>query len=205
MAITSAVVTSAADIEWSSGDPFDGYAVFKLVPPTGSTYVVWEDSGLRASSRYVVPVVAGELNGTVEVPYNAAFTPPNSQYRVFFFDKALNQISSGVGLVTVSSDPYTVTVPTLTAPTAESSPPAYSYDPEVVEAMGGFTIENPSGTKDGSNTAFTISRNATNVVIIHEGQVLLEGVGFTRAGTAITAVTPHIPAASANYWAILVG
>lgn len=205
MAISAAQITTSADIAWASGEPFDGYLVLKLVPPDGRLNCVWEDTGVRAASRYVVPVVAGVLDVNVKIPYTASLTPPGSQYRAFWYDKALIQIAAAAGFITITADPTVITPATLTDPTAAVVPPSMDTNPEVVASTGAFTVEEIAGTKNGSNTAFTISRNATIVIVTFEGQVIDEGTGYTRSGTAITAVAPKIPASDSSYKAILVG
>lgn len=203
MSFSTATVESSAAIQWSSGDNFDGYLIFKLVPPDGREFLVWEDSGLRVPSRFIFPIEDGVISTIPELPYNASFTPPNSQYRAFWYDKSLTSVASGVGFVTVAADPYTVTVPTLTAPSAESTPPTLSENPSET-ILTGMTQETISGTKNGTNTAFTISRNANQVIVILNTDVLAEGVGYTRSGVDITAVAPYIPQSGDSYRAILV-
>lgn len=50
--------------------------------------------------------------------------------------------------------------------------------------IGNFNIETPSGTINGSNTAFTLSKTpASNLILLfHSGVLLLPGVDFTLSG-----------------------
>ena len=206
MSISSATVTTASNVAWSTGDLFDGYLVIKLVPPDGKTHVVWEDSGDKTTTRFVFPIVDGVISDVPKLPYTDSFTPPNAVYRAFWVDKALNLVASGTGLFSVSATPYTITPETLTAAQAQTVAPAIDYQPSD-SIMSGFTEETITGTKDGANTTFTISRNAT-IVMVYLGKGALvrleEGVGYTRAGTTITAVAPYIPQTGDTYKAILI-
>lgn len=190
---------------WSTGDLFDGYLVVKLVPPDGKTFQVWEDSGVTTTTRFVFPVVDGVVSDVPKLPYSDSFTPPNTQYRDFWVDKALNQVASGAAFFTVSASPYTITVPTLTASVVEPDLPVLDDASAAVTGSPGITpLETITGTKDGANTAFTISGNARVVMVFLNGQLLVEGTGYTRAGTGITAIAPYIPGSSDAYLAWLI-
>ncbi len=203
MGISSAIIQTASNVAWDTGDLFDGYLVLKLVPPDGKTYQVWEDSGVRTTTRFVFPVVDGVVSDVPRAPYTDSFTPPNAVYRAFWIDKALNLAASGSSLFTITSTPHTITPETLTASQAQTVSPALDYQPSD-SIMSGFTEETITGTKDGANTAFTISRNATIVMVFLNSGYMFEGTGFTRAGTAITAVAPYIPQTGDLYKAILI-
>lgn len=204
MGISSATVQTATAVAWSTGDLFDGYLVVKLVPPDGKTFVVWENSGERTTTRFVFPIVDGVISDVPKLPYTNSFTPPNAVYRAFWVDKALNQVASGAGLFSVIASPYTITPETLTAPDAETVPPSLDVLPTDPGVGSGITAETIEGTKDGANTTFTISRNATIVMVFLNQGFMTEGVGYTRAGATITAVAPYIPQTGDLYKAILI-
>lgn len=204
MAVSAAEIQSASNIAWVSGELFDGYLVMKLVPPDEKAFCVFEDSGERASSRYVVPIEAGVLDSDVKVPFNSAVTPTNSQYRAFWVDKALNLIANGAGFITVTADPHTITPETLTDPLVEGTLPALDFDAEGAAAQPGIVKETLSGTKDGANTAFTVSKDTTITMVFLNGQLMLEGTGYSKSGTAITAIAPYIPQTGDSYEALLI-
>lgn len=178
----------------------------KLVPPDGKDFVVWEDSGEKTTTRFVFPIVDGVISTVPKLPYTNSFTPPNAQYRAFWIDKALNEIAAGAGFVTVSADPYTVTVPTLTAPSAEGTLPVLDTDSTPTPATGLYSIvkEDITGTKDGANTAFTVSSNSSAILVFLNGQLLTEGTGYSKSTTNITAIAPYIPESGDSYVAVLI-
>lgn len=74
-------------------------------------------------------------------------------------------------------------------------------------SSGGLTDANfvdgevPSGTKDGVNTAFTLTAApdpAASLELIFNGYVLTPAVGFTLAGANITAIAPFLPNSGAG-------
>ncbi len=61
--------------------------------------------------------------------------------------------------------------------------------------------EVPSGTKNGVNTAFTLAlppNPAGSLLLVYNGYVLTPGVGYTLAGTNITAIAPFLPNSGAG-------
>lgn len=63
-------------------------------------------------------------------------------------------------------------------------------------ALPSFAQETPSGTINGSNTAFTLAHtpvSSTSVVVWLDGVLLLQGVDYTISGSSITA-TGIVPA-----------
>ena len=52
------------------------------------------------------------------------------------------------------------------------------------------TVVVPTGTKDGSNTAFTLPFAPTLLILIYNGSVLSNGVGYSRSGSSLTMATP---------------
>ena len=205
MALSLSNITTASNVAWDTGDLFDGFLILKLIPPDGRDNVVWEHTGFKAASRFILPIVAGVLSTAVEVPYNTDFTPPNSQYRDFWFDKTLTQIATGSGFFTITADPHSITVPTLTAPVVEPTLPVLDADAvTVVPSYGSLVPESVAGTKDGANTAFTVSRDSAGILLFLNGQLLFEGTGFSKSTTAITAIAPYIPESGDTYVAVLI-
>jgi hypothetical protein len=88
-------------------------------------------------------------------------------------------------------------------------PTATKYEHSILSpsGIGGVTLpvsvtlhvidELPSGTKDGSNTAFVISRSTYESVHVHlNGIKLRSGVGYSISGANITMLTGYIPEAT---------
>lgn len=73
--------------------------------------------------------------------------------------------------------------PAGSAATAESNANAYT-DTQIAGITGGYTVETPSGTVDGSNTTFTVS--AVPVYIVVDGITLFDGAGYTIATLTLT-------------------
>ena len=66
-------------------------------------------------------------------------------------------------------------------------------------------IEVPSGTRDGVNTAFTLTSTPSTCLVYYNGQLLSENVGYTRATNVLTMISPNIPASTTDllvavYW-----
>lgn len=93
--------------------------------------------------------------------------------------------------------------PSTFAPSAHTHPASDVVSGVLDPSRYAPTEEVPSGTVDGANTVFTISRNATLVMVIVGGQVLNVGSGFTRLGTSITLA--YAPESSNYFKAILFG
>jgi len=63
--------------------------------------------------------------------------------------------------------------------------------------------EDIAGTKNGSNTAFTITATGSAVAVYKNGILLKEGVGYTISGTNITALSGYIPESTHEYEAVI--
>ncbi len=80
-------------------------------------------------------------------------------------------------------------------------------DSTTVSLESGVRIkEDIAGTKNGSNTAFTISIAGStddHVDIYKDGALLKRTVGYNLSGTTLTALAGYIPDAAAVYQAII--
>jgi hypothetical protein len=135
----------------------------------------------------MVPIRQGVYDPATQVWRTDAILPLSVRYSSFYYDSTDRFIAVGPDLFTITADSYVLTPPTLTDPTAA----VVSVTPETVPSAPvtvtiGPTREDVQGTKNGSNTAFTITRTGTLVMIMWNGMVLDEGVGYTKSGTAIT-------------------
>lgn len=70
-------------------------------------------------------------------------------------------------------------------------------------AVASPTREYPSGTKNGTNLAFTISTNVGTLYLVWRGILLEDGVGYTRSGTGITMTAGYAPLAEDSFEAII--
>jgi hypothetical protein len=126
------VAKLAGTINWSDATDFSGYAVFGLVLPAKSgggadwPYVsrgAQTPDPVRIPQWFVIPIEEGTFNQALGLFFNADIVPQNSQYVVYYYDKNLVSIASDVTPFSVTADPYTPVVPTLTAPVAGSTIP----------------------------------------------------------------------------------
>lgn len=118
MAWNTALVQSAATVTWSDGTPFDGYVLLSVVPPSG--YSQQGKSSFfpiqKLPGAIKVPIRNGVINNTTKIPWTNAYDPPGCAYLATWYDPFDNVISGPIGPFTVTADPYTVSVPTLTTP-----------------------------------------------------------------------------------------
>jgi peptidoglycan hydrolase-like protein with peptidoglycan-binding domain len=191
-----AQLTSASNIVWSGGDLFNGYVLLiAALPSSGGGS--WSRVALRNTRpalcvplRYRVPIREGQYVPDAQIWRTDALVPPNVRYSAFFYDSTDRLIAIGADLFAVAADLYTLAPPVLNDPlTAVVSPtPETVPSVPVVVYPNAPGREDVAGTKNGLNTTFAVSRNAAVVFIIWNGQVLDEGVGYTRVGTAIEMV-----------------
>jgi hypothetical protein len=120
----------AGTVQWSDGVDFSGYAVFGLVmPETGGTDWPFLSQGgttpdpVRISQWSVIPIEQGAFNEALGLFYNGDIVPQNSKYVVYYYDKNLVKIAEDTTPFSVTADPTTPVIPTLTAPVAGSTIP----------------------------------------------------------------------------------
>lgn len=202
------IVTSST-IQWSDGSNFQGSLLLFFLPPDlgagvypniypryslGSRHLP-----LPLPKRIAIPIINGVLQDNKILP-TSQLSPPNVKFYAFWIDSAGALIASGPSLFSITSTgDYTITPPTLTAPTAETDTPTLT--PSVSGAITNTIVsvtatrEELTGTKNGVNTTFTISRAPDQLLFIfYNGLAIDEGVSadYTRSGTTITlAVAPQ--------------
>jgi hypothetical protein len=118
MAWNVAEVKTAASVTWSNGTPFDGYILFNLVLPTGYTSPAKSDAfpPQKLPTVIKIPIRAGVVNNRTKVPFTTAYLPPGVVYTSTWYDQQDNVISGPSASFSVTADPYTISVPTLTIP-----------------------------------------------------------------------------------------
>jgi hypothetical protein len=115
-------------VNWSDGSPFNGYAWISINPPIGST--TWPSISLgdtlvkqEVPPVFPIPIRNGQYADTARLFYTADMVPPNSRYAAYFSDLSRKRVDSGTPtLFTITSDPHTLTPPTLTLPTTPVTP-----------------------------------------------------------------------------------
>lgn len=196
-----AQLTSGSTIQWVSGVPFNGYVLLLAALPSksGTAYqsVFLRDCQPKTEvpKRIKIPIREGVYDTDVRVWRTDSLVPTLVRYCAFFYDDSDRLIGTGPSLFAVTTDPHTLTPPSLADPDVATSCPT----PEAVTILvpstnAGQTIrENPTGAKNGVNATFTISVVGSVVLVIWNGTVLDEGVGYTRSGVTITMAAGYIP------------
>jgi hypothetical protein len=104
-------------VNWSDGSPFNGYAWISSIS-LGDTLVKQE-----VPPVFPIPIRNGQYADTARLFYTADMVPPNSRYAAYFSDLSRKRVDSGTPtLFTITSDPHTLTPPTLTLPTTPVTP-----------------------------------------------------------------------------------
>jgi len=215
MAAESAQLISTNTIKWSGGRNFDGWVLLLMAMPkvdgVAWTRISLKDKRpkLRVPTRVRVPIRDGVYDATTEIWQTTSLVPPQVKYAAFFYDDNNVLIATKSALFVVETDPYTLDPPSLPDPTAETNVPTPqavpgSVDGTVTVTAGGTpTREDVSGTKNGVNTAFTISSSGTVVLLIWNQTVLDEDVHYTISGTNITMQAPYLPDAGDTFEALI--
>ncbi len=117
-------------ISWTTGDTFNGFLLVSLVPATlsGTTYTEGDYGYVYPSEQLppfaIIPIQAGLLNSSLGLYFNEDISPPNTTYIARWYDTTKRLISGPSAAFSVTTDPIsTLTIPTLTAPSAGGSPP----------------------------------------------------------------------------------
>lgn len=187
------LVQTASTVQWSDGANFQGYVLFLLALPTfdGSAYTKAYLKGdnqqqVRIPIRLKWPIVDGALNSDLRIWRNASIAPPNSKWYDVWYDETRNQVATGSGLITISADPYTLTVPTLTATVATATTPT----PEDQAIPSTTLLTNIAPTvlaASGTGSSVTITSNPVVLLgVFFNGQKLRSGTDFNIVGTTIT-------------------
>lgn len=117
--------TLSGTVTWSNGSPFDGYVLIGTVLPSGYSYASlsgdYPEPHLPLFT--VVPISAGAFNQLARIYFNADLEPPNCRYGAYWYDTQNTLLSGPSAIFDVTSDPYPILIPTLTAPAAGSTVP----------------------------------------------------------------------------------
>lgn len=206
--------TGDALIQWSSGANFNGYVLCIMAPPAlgAGNYPQVSLSGeypkVRVPTRIAVPIKDGVYNSESRLRRTDFLEPPNVKYCSFFFDINDAQIATGTSLFTAVADEKILDPPALTVPAAAVAcvQPEDGESGQVINLLGVPTREDVAGTKNGSNTAFTVSSDPGSlglVILYLNGTLLDEGLAYTRLGTAVTMISPFIPESTDSFEALI--
>lgn len=127
------VAKLSGQVLWADSKPFNGYFVVGLVLPSDGA-ADWPYLGrgpgtssiavkIRIPSWFTVPIENGVFNQTAGLFFNDDMVPHNSQYQGYYYDDTLKQIVGPTTTFTVTADPTTPPIPTLTAPLTGSTTP----------------------------------------------------------------------------------
>ena len=204
MSISRSAITSAATIAWQSGTPFNGWLLLIISPPLISS-VAFNSVSLRDSSpklkvplRVRIAIREGVLDSNAKVFQSSSLVPTNAVYSSWWYDDNGVLIAVGSSLFTITTDPFTISVPTLADPTTAVTPPTPDSVPNTLintVTFGAPTEETPAGTQNGVNLNFTISRAGSIAFILRNGAVLTPTVDYNQSGTAITFTGGNAPLA----------
>src|SRR5690606_38052176 len=95
--------------------------------------------------------------------------PPNTRYFAWFYDLMGTKISGPSVAFTIEADPYTITVPVLTAPTVNTTAPTPGSDPSTPSAdpsdyvTGGQTLDTAGAVPFVSGTVGMLTHDPINL------------------------------------------
>ena len=129
MAARTAKLNSATTVQWTNAENFDGFVAIGIAFPGSYVQVSLDENAppQRIPQWTKVQIVNGKYNQSTTLFLNADIEPPNTQYAAYFYDATNTLIAPAAGtaaLFSITADPYTLTPPTLTAPTAAVTPPS---------------------------------------------------------------------------------
>ena len=206
MARTGKLVAQGnVNVTWSDGTLFDGFCLLVLLTPYDTDlqaswpwcYIAGKLVQQRLPQFTICPIKAGQFNQSVTTIWNADIQPPQSQYTAFYFDWT-GKVLGGTNFFTASTDPVPVPLPKLIVPTG----PRYFVLPEGVD-MSLITLSifptryndsQISGSRDGVNAVFTLPVSSYTVLNLYlNGDLLEEGVAYSKSGATITFFAGYIP------------
>lgn len=211
---TRAAITSAANVTWQSGDLFNGWLLLIAVPPnySGTQYpnISLRNSipKIQVPQRIKIPITEGVIDINSKVWMTSSFVPTNVLYSAWFYDDTSTLIAVGAALFTVTTDPYTIAVPTLTDPTASVvSPTPGSVPNTTIQTLtyGAPSEESLSGVQNGTNLIFTISHQGAFVFVLRNGAVMTPTVDYTQSGATITFTSGNAPLSDDTLKAVIFG
>ena len=204
---TSTKIITSTPVTWSDGSLFSGYILLGLALPTDSLSAQWAQVNLYGTSQTlpkwtVIPIIEGTVDNNTSIFPNTQLDPPNTKYAVYWYDntwKLVYPFPSGTlpSLVTVTGATYTITQPTLTAPTAATG--ALTPAPQTIEddTSNPMTYAIPveyilTGTADGTNKVFTIPATPKIFAAVFIDGQKQETTLYSRSGSVVTFTTAPV-------------
>lgn len=187
---------TSATIYYSDGTTlFNGFflvgAALPTVSGTAFTSLYYGNSGVapRISKWVKVPVSEGKFHTSVGLFYNEDIVPPATVYYAWAYfggsnGGAARQLAGPSASFTVTSDVITVPSLTITIPSVGSVP-----DPDAASVASTaptqitLTFYSPTETCDDVISSFTFT--GIPQFVLYNGQVRLEGSGYSRTGFVI--------------------
>jgi hypothetical protein len=193
----TAKLSSATQVLWDSGEPFDGFVAIYIALPGDHTLAALDNSYANLIPlRTVIPIVEGVYNQNCSLYFNADIEPPNTQYVAYWYDATKKRIApSGDGtLFTVTADPHVLTPPTLTVPPTATTVPAPQEVPVVTASVPVFSRTFSSITVTASPFTYRNTQPVEEVIFISDGTITLleispNNVTWTAIGTSTSSIT----------------
>lgn len=188
---------SSTPIKYNDGATlFNGFLLVGLAIPTvsGTAFraCFYGNSGVaeRLPVFYKVPVDSGVPNGSSGLFYNADINPPGSIYYYWAYVGGTSGVPARMlagpsSSFSVTSETITLPALSIPLPSAGSVPdPDASSVASTSSVQVNFVFASPSQTPDGTTTVFTFS--GLPQVVMYNGQMRFEGVGYSRSGFDIS-------------------
>lgn len=200
MSVKKARLYNSTPFTWSDGTLFNGYLMIVTVFPTLNgdrwTYATLNDSPfrLRVPTVYKFPIREGYLADDCYVWANFttsnSIAPPQTTYSPIYFDNSDRLIKiENDNWEFGEGDQNIVTGSAFSLPTSGFATGHSQTVPGTVP-----TVETPTGTIDGSNRTFTLSRVPNSLILFHDGQgPLTTPAQYTLSGATLTMAVGHAP------------
>lgn len=113
------IATLTGTVTYSNSTLLDGYVLILMAFPTGYTSATIANQLIPQpiGDHVKVRIQQGVYDQSARIYQNAYLEPPNIQYCAYFYDNNNTQLGH-TALFTISTSPYTITVPTFAVPTA---------------------------------------------------------------------------------------
>jgi hypothetical protein len=183
---------------WTDSTLFNGFVLIGLALPTASGTqflgVRYGNAGIsEAIPQFTkIPVTDGLLNSSCGLFYNADLTPPGSQYVAWTYvpngptaGGVCRMIAGPTATFEVTEATFTLPAMTLTVPTVGTvpTPDVGTVPGSITTTIISFQTYAAAETPDGVETEFTFDFLPS--VVIYNGQLRFENIGYTRAGYVI--------------------
>lgn len=192
------------EVLYSDDQPFSGWFVVGLVPPLRGVVpyqnFVLRDRGFRVDMPQWVTfrVRNGKYDDNARLRYNSEFSPANTQYVGYFVDHD--------GAVMATEATFVVNTPEIQIDKTIVAPVVGPVNPTLcanIRVCAPPSIHIPTGVADGVNSTFTLPKTGQLILVYWNGQLLLEGIGYTITGTTLEYEPGYEPLATSDYWVLI--